>query len=82
MNYVSKLSNNITQFTTSGSGPINSLVRGDIAIGLGMTFQAVYEINQGVPLKLIFDEAGAPFNTSSAGVIKGRLKNENVRKNL
>ncbi len=78
--YVQKLSENITQFTTSGSGPINSLVRGDIAIGLGMTFQAVYEINQGVPLKLIFDESGSPFNTSSSGVIKGRLEKENVKK--
>lgn len=78
--YVQKLSKNITQFTTSGSGPINSLVTGDIAIGLGMTFQAVYEINQGVPLKLIFDESGSPFNTSSSGVIKGRLEKESVKK--
>ena len=77
--YVQKLSENITQFTTSGSGPINSLVRGDIAIGLGMTFQAVYEINQGVPLKLIFDETGAAYNTTSSGVIKGRLEKDNVK---
>lgn len=79
LKFVDKLSENILQFTTSGTGPINSLVRGDIAIGLGMTFQGVYELNQGVPLKLLFDESGAPFNTSSAGVIKGRLANDRVK---
>lgn len=77
--FIDNLSDNILQFSTSGSAPVNSLVRGEIAIGLGMTFHAVTELNKGAPLKLIYDEAGAPYNTSSAGVIKGRLARESVR---
>lgn len=77
--FIDNLSKNVLQFSTSGSAPVNSLVRGEIAIGLGMTFHAVTELNKGAPLKLIYDEAGAPYNTSSAGVIKGRLARENVK---
>jgi len=50
--YFDKLAENIYQFTASGSGPINALVQGEAAIGLGLTFQAVTEINQGVPLSI------------------------------
>lgn len=35
---------NVYQFTSSGSGPVNALVPGEAAMGLG--FQAVSEINQ------------------------------------
>ena len=53
--YFDKLSENILQFTSSGSGPVNSLVSGEAVIALGMTPQAVTQINEGVnfPCSLI-----------------------------
>ena len=52
--YFDELSKNILQYTSSGSGPVNALVQGEVGIGLGMTFQAVNEINKGSNLTIKF----------------------------
>ena len=78
--YFDKLSENILQFTSSGSGPVNSLVAGESVIGLGITSQAVTQINEGVNLKILFFEEGAPQSVLGYGVIKGKEDRECVRK--
>jgi iron(III) transport system substrate-binding protein len=61
------------QFTTSGSGPVNALIQGEVAIGLGMTLTTVNAINnRGVPLEMFFFEEGAPGITTGFGMIKGK----------
>ena len=71
--YFDRLAENILQFTTSGSGPVNALIQGEAAIGLGMTITAVSAINtRNVPFELHFFKEGAPVNTSSFGIIKGK----------
>lgn len=77
--YFDKLSENIYQFTSSGSGPVNALVQGEAAIGLGLTFQAVSEINQGVPITIHYFEEGAPWDVYSIGIIKGKQEKKAVR---
>ena len=58
--YFDKFAENIVQFTSSGSGPINALVQKEAAVALGMTGQAVTMLNDGAPFKIIFFEEGAP----------------------
>ena len=71
--YFDKLAENILQFTTSGSGPVNALIQGEADIGLGMTLTAVNAINtRGVSFELLFFTEGAPSITTSFGIIKGR----------
>jgi len=71
--YFDSLAQNILQFTTSGSGPVNALIQGEVAIGLGMTLTAVNAINtRGVPLELLFFAEGAPNITTSFGIIRGK----------
>jgi iron(III) transport system substrate-binding protein len=71
--YFDGLAENILQFTTSGSGPVNALIQGEVAIGLGMTLTAVNAINnRGVPLEIYFFAEGAPGITTSFGMIKGK----------
>jgi iron(III) transport system substrate-binding protein len=71
--YFDRLAENILQFTTSGSGPVNALIQGEVAIGLGMTLTAVNAINtRGVPLELLYFAEGAPSITTSFGIIKGK----------
>ena len=77
--YFDALSENIYQFTSSGSGPVNALVQGEAAIGLGMTFQTVSEINAGVPLKPLFFEEGAPWAVYGMGIVAGKGEREAVR---
>jgi len=70
--YFEELSNNILSFTTSGSGPVNALIEGGVAIGFAMTAQTVSEINSGFPLRIHFFEEGSPFSLYGIGMIRGR----------
>ena len=78
--YFKDLKENLREFTTSGSGPTNLLKQGEIAIAMGMTAQGVSAINEGYNFKIVALETGAPYNTTSCGIIKGREENENVKK--
>ncbi|MDR1904733.1 MAG: extracellular solute-binding protein [Treponema sp.] len=78
--YFDKLAENILQFTTSGSGPVNALIQGEAAIGLGMTLTAVQAVNsRGVPLELLYFSEGAPSITTGMGIIKGKDTRPAVR---
>ena len=77
--YIDELYNNIKQFTESGSGPMKMLRQGEIAVGLGLTFQAVNAISDGHPLEIIFPEEGSPYSLSGTAVIKKHMEKEGVR---
>lgn len=77
--YFAKLTENILQYTSSGSGPVNALVQGEVAIGFGMIGQAVYEINQGVPLEIIFFAEGSPFNMYGNAIVAKSYDRPEVR---
>lgn len=70
--YFDELTPNILQYTSSGSGPVNALLQGEVAIGLGMTAQAVTQINQGAPLKVVFFEEGSPFTLYGQSIVAGK----------
>lgn len=78
LEYVDKLYKNIKQFTESGSGPIKLLKQGEIAIGLGMTFQAINEINEGQPLELIYPDTGSPYSLSGTAIIEGHQNKKGI----
>lgn len=79
-NYFDNLAENILQFTTSGSGPVNALIQGEVAIGLGMTLTAVNAINtRGVSFELLFFNEGAPSITTGFGIIKGKENRSAVK---
>lgn len=77
--YFDQLSKNILQYTSSGSGPVNALVQKEAAIGLGMTFQAVEEINKGANLTITTFSEGAPWTTNDTSIIEGRQDKEGVK---
>ena len=77
--YFGKLTENILQYTSSGSGPVNALVQGEVAIGFGMTGQAVFEINQGVPLEVIFFAEGSPYNMYGNAILQKSYDRQAVR---
>ena len=78
--YFKKLKENIREFTASGSGPSNLLKQGEIAIAMGMTSQGSVAITEGYDFEIHSLETGAPYNTTSMGIIKGKENNENVKK--
>lgn len=78
--YFDKLTENILSYTSSGSGPINALKNKEVAIGLGMTAQAVTVINEGANLKVLFFEGGSPYSMYGQAIISGKEERECVKK--
>ncbi len=76
--YVDQLYKNLKQFTESGSGPIKLLKQGEVAIGLALTFQAVSEINEGQPFRIIFPETGSPYSLTGTALLKDRSKDTEI----
>lgn len=70
--YFDKLTKNILQYTSSGSGPVNALVMEEVAIGLGMTAQTVTKINEGVNLEIFYFDEGSPYSMYGTGIISGK----------
>ena len=70
--YFDKLSETVLQFTSSGSGPVNALIQGEVAIGLGIIGTAVKAINDGTELEILFFEEGAPYALYGQSMIKGK----------
>ena len=77
--YFDALAENVLLFTSSGSGPVNALVQGEAAIGLGMTAQAVTAINDGANLKIVFFEEGSPFSLYGIAMPEGKQNRKAVR---
>lgn len=77
--YFDELTANILQYTSSGSGPLNAVLQGEAAIGLGMTAPAVTQINNGQPIKLLFFEEGAPYSMYGQGIVRGREERPEVQ---
>ena len=79
LKYFDQLSKNIKSFTESGSGPVKLLIQGEVGIGLGMTFQAMEQINAGSPFKIIYPPEGSPYSVTGTAMLKGREKDKEIR---
>lgn len=77
--YFAKLSDNILQYTSSGSGPVNALVQQEVAIGLGMITNAAVQITEGMPLEILIFDEGAPHTVYGQSIIKGKETKECVK---
>ena len=79
LQYFDKLTENVLSYTSSGSGPVNALIQKEVAIGLGMTAQAVTQINQGAPLKIVYFEEGSPFSLYGQAMLASKDQRESVK---
>ncbi|MBQ7700191.1 MAG: extracellular solute-binding protein [Clostridia bacterium] len=69
--YFDKFTENVLQYTSSGSGPVKALEAREVAVGLGMTSQAVEKITKGNDeLKILFFEEGSPYSMYGNAVLK------------
>lgn len=77
--YFDELTPNVLQYTSSGSGPLNAVLLGEAAIGLGMTAPTVSQLNEGKPLEIVYFEEGSPSSLYGQSVIKGKDSRAAVR---
>ena len=69
--YERALTNNILQFTKSGSAPANFVGAGEAAVGIVFSHDIVKRIEQGLPLELTFPEEGTGYEIGGTALIKG-----------
>lgn len=77
--YFDELSENILQFTSSGSGPVNALVQGEAAIGLTSTGVAVNALNEGTKLEIIYFDEGSPYSLYGQAMVAGKETKPEVK---
>jgi len=78
--FFDRFAENVLQFTSSGSGPVNALIQGEVGIALGMTMHAVNTINsRGMPLLITHFAEGSPYTTFGTAMIRGREARPAVR---
>lgn len=80
LTYFDGLTENILQYTSSGSGPVKALKIGEVAVGFGMISQAVNEINSGnTALEILIFAEGAPYNLYGNAIVKGKKARKAVK---
>ena len=71
LRYFDDLYPNIKEFTTSGSAPVKSAVRGDVAIAYGLLWQCVTNANENEGMTVVVPEQGLAFDLFTMGMISG-----------
>lgn len=69
--YMTRLHDNIAQYTLSGSKPCVQAAMGEVAIGISVAIRGIQLKNQGAPLDLILPEGGIGWGVDSVGLVKG-----------
>ncbi|MBP3582226.1 MAG: extracellular solute-binding protein [Clostridia bacterium] len=79
LEYFDKYAENIIQFTSSGSGPVNALTNREAAVGFGMIAQAADKITAGNnELEILFFDEGAPYALYGTSIVKGKETKKGV----
>ena len=79
LEYFTKLNANVKEWSSSGSGPVKGVDKKEIAVGLGMHFQAVEYANKNDDIGITYFTEGSPYTLYTMGMINGKEKNEKVK---
>ncbi len=72
LNYFTSLNANVKEWSSSGSGPVKGVDRQEIAVGLGMHFQAVEYANANPDIGITYFAEGSPYTLYTMGMINGK----------
>jgi len=78
--YMKELNANVTSYARSGIGPMNSVKRGEVAIGSTVLHGVINEIVQGFPVKAALPCEGVGYEVGSMAIIKGTRNPAAARK--
>jgi iron(III) transport system substrate-binding protein len=78
--FMKKLHQNINQYTKSGSAPIKAAARGETTIGIVFQHDAVTQVVEGFPIKVVAPCEGTGYEIGSMSIIKGARNPESAQK--
>ena len=79
LNYFKDLDKNVKEWSSSGSGPVKGVDRQEIAVGLGMHFQAVEYANKNSDIGITYFAEGSPYTLYTMGMINGKQEKPEVK---
>lgn len=79
LNYFKELDKNVKEWSSSGSGPVKGVDRQEIAVGLGMHFQAVEYANKNSDIGITYFKEGSPYTLYTMGMINGKQNKPEVK---
>ena len=79
LKYFTSLNANIKEWSSSGSGPVKGVDKKEIAVGLGMHFQAVEYANKNSDIGITYFKEGSPYTLYTMGMINGKQNNAAVK---
>ena len=77
--YFQNLNSNVKEWSSSGSGPVKGVDKKEIAVGLGMHFQAVEYANKNDDIGITYFAEGSPYTLYTMGMINGKKNNPVVK---
>jgi len=77
--YMKKFAQNVLIWTKSGAAPVDSVGKGEAAVGVVFSHDIVAGIEKGYPLKLTFPGEGTGYEIGAMGILKG-AKNPELAK--
>ena len=72
LTYFNSLNTNVKEWSSSGSGPVKGVDKKEIAVGLGMHFQAVEYANKNDDIGITYFSEGSPYTLYTMGMINGK----------
>ena len=72
LTYFTSLNENVKEWSASGSGPVKGVDKKEIAVGLGMHFQAVEYANKNPDIGITYFQEGSPYTLYTMGMINGK----------
>ena len=79
LSYFTSLNANVKEWSSSGSGPVKGVDRKEIAVGLGMHFQAVEYANKNSDIGITYFSEGSPYTLYTMGMINGKQEKPEVK---
>jgi iron(III) transport system substrate-binding protein len=78
--YLKALHKNVNQYTKSGAAPARAAATGESLVGITFQHDAVEQVVQGAPLKIVSPCEGTGYEIGSMSIIKGAKNMENAKK--
>jgi iron(III) transport system substrate-binding protein len=69
--FMTRLHDNISVYTHSGSAPCNNAARGEVGLGLSFDMRAITLVNQGAPIDVIVPTDGVGYDLEATAILRG-----------
>jgi iron(III) transport system substrate-binding protein len=78
--FMTRLHDNISVYTHSGSAPCNNAARGEVGLGLSFDMRAVTLVGQGAPIDVIVPTDGVGYDLEATAILRGTRNLEAARR--